>query len=470
MSLNWKEIDLLIDELGNLGINGAYIQQITQHEFQSIVLHLYSEQDNFSLLLSTRRDYVRMCKTSSKASKEFSNQRFTQLLKSRIRNGKIRAIEQIHKQRIVRLSVVKGDEVFYLYFRMWNNGANIILTDETHTIIDALYRRPRSNEVTGKQYSPETDFLDTGKLHDCSVRTVPVGKSFLEYISESFADEERQLLLTIRKERIRKRIEDEIEKCSRSIDKKHRQIEAADIDDRLTYYGDLILSNIHFIEKDSGSVEVRDYLNDDDSIIIELDPTLSPSENASKYYEKSKKEKQKRKYLLEEIKNQEKYISQLRADLDILSDVSSVNELNGIERKLVNSDENKKQQQAETGLRFVSQGFQILVGRDSKENDILLRTKVRGNDWWLHVRDTPGGYVFIKYQKGKSVPLEVLLDAGNLAVFFSKSKGNPVTNLYCTQVKYLRRAKNAKLGTVIPFQEKNLEIHNDEVRLQRLLK
>ena len=120
-------------------------------------------------------------------------------------------------------------------------------------------------------------------------------------------------------------------------------------------------------------------------------------------------------------------------------------------------------------LQFTSGPFTIYVGRTAKENDQLLRRHVRGSDWWLHTRDYAGGYVFIKVEKGKSVPLDTLLDAGNLAVHFSKGKNSQKADVYYTQVKYLRRAKDGPLGLVLPTQEKNLAVTADPARLKRLL-
>ena len=110
----------------------------------------------------------------------------------------------------------------------------------------------------------------------------------------------------------------------------------------------------------------------------------------------------------------------------------------------------------------------IYVGRDANENDELLRHYVKGDDLWLHTRDFPGGYVFVKARKGKTVPLEILLDAGNLAVYYSKARKNTKVDLYYTHVKYLRRAKNGPKGLVLPTQEKNLCITPDKERLSRL--
>ena len=96
---------------------------------------------------------------------------------------------------------------------------------------------------------------------------------------------------------------------------------------------------------------------------------------------------------------------------------------------------------------------------------------MRGEDLWLHVRDFPGGYVFIKAKKGKTVPLDILLDAANLAVYYSKARTNTKVDLYYTHVKYLRRAKTSSKttkGLVLPTQEKNLCITPDKDRLKRL--
>jgi predicted ribosome quality control (RQC) complex YloA/Tae2 family protein len=121
------------------------------------------------------------------------------------------------------------------------------------------------------------------------------------------------------------------------------------------------------------------------------------------------------------------------------------------------------------GVRTTSGGFQIIAGRNAKENDELLRHYVKGNDMWLHTRDFPGGYVFIKFRRDKSIPLEVLLDAANIAVLYSKGRNNRSVDLYYTQVKYLRRAKDSKTGLVLPTQEKNLTIKPEPERIARLL-
>ena len=149
-----------------------------------------------------------------------------------------------------------------------------------------------------------------------------------------------------------------------------------------------------------------------------------------------------------------------------------VSEKNPIKlEQVLRKTQKPKQQEKKShpGLDFLIDGWQIIVGRDATENDDLLRHTVKGADMWLHVRDYHGGYVFIKNRPGKTVPLEILLAAGNLAVYFSKARKNGSADLYYTQVKHLRRAKNAPKGTVLPTNEKNLFIKLDDAKIRKIL-
>jgi predicted ribosome quality control (RQC) complex YloA/Tae2 family protein len=74
----------------------------------------------------------------------------------------------------------------------------------------------------------------------------------------------------------------------------------------------------------------------------------------------------------------------------------------------------------------------------------------------------------VKTPQGKSLPLETMIDAATLAVHFSKGKTSGQGDVYYTRVKYLRRAKGAKKGTVLPTQEKNIHVKLDAERIERL--
>jgi len=245
--------------------------------------------------------------------------------------------------------------------------------------------------------------------------------------------------------------------------------------DRLRVYGDIILSNIANIKPDAQWLETEDnsISPNGENIRIELEPRLSPASQAGKYYDQYRKAKSGLSEIKREIEAGEKELVEAEEKLNRL--LSETNPLilakliksAGLTQKSSTSNMSKKEK-ARPGLAFKRGDWLIIVGRDAKENDELLRRHVKGNDLWLHARDFHGSYVFIKQRSGKSFPLSIMLDAGNLALFYSKGRNNGEGDLFYTHVKYLRRAKDAPKGLVIPTQEKNLHIKLDEERLRAL--
>ena len=206
-------------------------------------------------------------------------------------------------------------------------------------------------------------------------------------------------------------------------------------------------------------------------IIIPVDPALSAVENARAFYERHRKARTGLSEVEEQIEAARLSLTRLKRELDGLEKIEDpfllARELakGGAARGLPAGASKKR---AYPGLSLEVSDWTILIGRNAKENDELLRRHVKGSDIWLHARDWPGSYVFVKARKGKSVPLEILLDAGKLAIYYSKGRSNGGGELYYTFAKYLRRAKDGPKGLVIPTQEKNLSVKLDEERLKEL--
>ena len=91
-----------------------------------------------------------------------------------------------------------------------------------------------------------------------------------------------------------------------------------------------------------------------------------------------------------------------------------------------------------------------------------------GNDHWFHVQGMPGSHVIVKAHKGKSVPLETLLDAAALAKLYSKAKEAAAADVDYTQRKYVRKRKAGGPGDVDYSQYKTLNVRKDDARLARL--
>jgi predicted ribosome quality control (RQC) complex YloA/Tae2 family protein len=465
MSLNWKEINLILEELD---LEGAQIQGAVQSAFDVIIFRFHKKGETKNLLISLSSGACRLHETCKPFPKGDKPLRFAQFLNSKIVNGWITEAVQLGDNRIVRLAVKRAENVFRLYIRLWSNAANFIVTDEKGEVLDAMRRLPGRGEVSGGVYSPETAGASEKTPREYAVRELPGEGSFNKKIEEFYAEHGGALSLSALKEQARRNFEGSTGRINSALEKL-REKEASFMDaERLKIYGDLILSNIGAIKPADKWLETEE---DGAVIRIELEPRLKPQENASKYYEQYRKAKNGLAEVQREITEGERELKEVTERFNrILAEtnplvLAKLVKTGGAARALAPLS---KKEKARPGLSFRRGEWLIIVGRDAAENDVLLRRYVKGNDLWLHARDYHGSYVFIKQRAGKTVPLEILLDAGNLAIFYSKGRNNGAGDLFYTQVKYLRRAKDGPKGLVIPTQEKNLHVKVDETRLRLL--
>lgn len=513
MSLNCAEIDKILEELD---LEGSYIQKVVQSSYSVMVLYLYKTRP-MSLVICLEPGACRLHETTRKIPKFDKPLRFMELLRSRLRGAKITEAVQLNNDRIVRLSLETSSGMLYLYIRLWSGAANMLLVDNG-IIVDAFYRRPSRHEVSGEPWQPlpgeseaaatqtfgnepstaadseskavaESAFAAVSSASDAkntsavvssptadkpiktyTVRSYDTSKTFNEAIDEWYARQAPVLSLEALRAEAERFYGLKIEKISRALEKleakKHSFLQA----DTLKHQGDLLLANLYRIPQGASSVELEDYAADNRIIRIALDPRKTAQENAAGYYERYKKAVSGLEALTDDIEASKRTLAALNEELAKVRVEENPYLIEKVlhKRKIPVQRKQAAQEKERPGLTFYHDGWILYVGRTAAENDELLRHHVRGKDMWLHVRDYSGGYVFIKNKNGKTVPLPVLIAAGNLAVFYSKARRNGQADLYYTAVKDLRRAKNAPKGTVLPSNEKNLSIKLDPVVLKQL--
>lgn len=488
MSLNCAEIDKILEELD---LEGSYIQKVVQSSYSVMVLYLYKTRP-MSLVICLEPGACRLHETTRKIPKFDKPLRFMELLRSRLRGAKITEAVQLNNDRIVRLSLETASDTLHLYIRLWSGAANMLLVDNG-IIVDAFYRRPSRHEVSGEPWQPlpgESEVAATDveaktiesapttvspiaadkPVKTYTVRSYDASKTFNEAIDEWYARQAPVLSLEALRAEAERFYGLKIEKISRALEKleakKHSFLQA----DTLKHQGDLLLANLYRIPQGASSVELEDYAADNRIIRIALDPRKTAQENAAGYYERYKKAVSGLEALTDDIEASKRTLAALNEELVKLRVEENPYLIEKVlhKRKIPVQRKQAAQEKERPGLTFYHDGWILYVGRTAAENDELLRHHVRGKDMWLHVRDYSGGYVFIKNKNGKTVPLPVLIAAGNLAVFYSKARRNGQADLYYTAVKDLRRAKNAPKGTVLPSNEKNLSIKLDPAVLKQL--
>jgi predicted ribosome quality control (RQC) complex YloA/Tae2 family protein len=468
VSLNWKEIDLVLSELE---LPGSQIQKVLQSAFDVIALRVHGRGRTRTLLISLSPGACRLHETFRAVPKTDKPLRFAEFLNSRISNGWIEEAVQLGDNRIVRITVRQGKNRCRIYARLWSNAANVIVTDEGGAILDAMRRLPKRGERSGGRYAPEETVSGTGREYE--VREFPPGSvppeaTFNEKIDAYYAEQGGKLSLESLREQVRRNWEGKIGRLAASLERLRDKEGEFALAENLKRYGDIILANLDKIRPGDQWLEAEDFYTGG-QIRVKLEDALDGPGQAERYYDQYRRAKRGLEDVRREIARGEAELLGLEGVMARL--LAEANPLNL--QKLIRSGGARaaptlNADQRRPGLSFRRKDWLIIVGRDAAENDALLRRHVKGNDLWLHVRDYPGSYVFIKQRSGKTVPLDILLDAGNLAIFYSKVRNNGEGDLFYTPVKYLRRAKDGPKGLVIPTQEKNLHIKVDEGRLREL--
>lgn len=496
MSLNYKEIDIVLSELD---LSGAFIQQIVQPGYDSIALYTYSRSSQ-TLFICLAAGACRLHETRRKIPKNDKPLRFMEFLKSRVKGCRIQSIEQLGQERIVKLVLKNSEETLLMFIRLWSGAANIIVTEENLTILDVFFRRPKKGEVSGKIFQlPDTaknpaqenppavdkpaktftirDFAELKNSGIIENNAALVQRHSFDELTFSektdlwYSEHGKSLSKEAMLEQAQKAYTQQKNRMDGALNRLEEKRQSFLHSEQWKHQGDLILSYAHLlteqIEQDENCrfLECTDY-DTDKPIRLEIDPSKSAHENAQHYYTQYKKAISGLTELEHDIQRLKREILELETEWNLV-----LKEQNPVRMQQLLRKQTKPRQQIEKkhpGLSFDIEGWHILVGRTASENDELLRRHVKGHDMWMHTRDWPGGYVFIKNQRGKTVPLEILLNAGNLAVFYSKARKAKTADLYYTHVKHLRRAKNAPKGTVLPTNEKNLTVTLDNERLKKM--
>ncbi len=223
--------------------------------------------------------------------------------------------------------------------------------------------------------------------------------------------------------------------------------------------GELLLAYLHEIKGKSDKVEVIDYY-ENKPLIIDLDITKTPLENAQSYYKKYEKLSRSRPALVNQLSlaKEEKFsLQQLLYDVEQVDSSSEVDDLYSEleDLKLIQKQKRAKPLPARPRV-FVYLGLRYEVGKNNKQNDEI-RRKVKNNDFlWFHAKNIPGSHVILHEEAGKASQ-EALIFGAKLASYYSRAKGDLVTVDY-TSLSKVKKPKASAPGYVNYHGESRLNV------------
>ena len=278
-----------------------------------------------------------------------------------------------------------------------------------------------------------------------------------------------------------KLVTNHLERASKKLIIQQNTVKDAEKAEKFKIYGDLIIANMYRIDEHSTKIEVENYYEDGSPVIcITLDPSLTPSQNAQKYYKKYNKSKTALVETAKQIESTVQDITYLESVLHNLNSASNENDLLEISAELaeqgyissraksVKNNKHTKLKQSKPMHYISSDGLDIFVGKNNHQNDYLTLRYANSSDIWFHTKNIPGSHTVIKLGIDKNVPERTMMEAANLAAYYSKAKNSSQVPVDYTSIKNVKKPNGAKPGMVIYDFYNTVYVRPDEKLVESL--
>lgn len=259
----------------------------------------------------------------------------------------------------------------------------------------------------------------------------------------------------------------------------NRKNELKECEEKETYkiYGDLINANLHRLEKGALFFDLENFYDNNRVVRIPADPTLTPVQNAQKYYKEYRKKQVAQSKLNDFIKEAEEEAQYLESVIDLLSRAETDAEISAIRAELYETgfiskriDKNNKNKKLPPIHFKSSEGFDIYVGRNNVQNDMLTLKTAKNYDLWFHVKDAAGSHVIVTAVKDKPFTDKLIRQAAMLAAANSKAASSSNVAVDYTIVKNVHKPNGAKPGMVIYNEYKTEYVTPNEQELSEVIK
>ena len=273
---------------------------------------------------------------------------------------------------------------------------------------------------------------------------------------------------------LRKIVQNALERNVKKYQLQQKQLKDTEKKEKYRVWGELLNTYGYEVEPGAKSMEALNYYTNE-MIQIPLDETMTPQENAKKYfdkYSKLKRTKEALDTLLQETGDEIKHLESIAASLDI---ASSEEDLVQIKEEMMEYGYVKRKNTGEKKVKVTSRpyhyissdGYDIYVGKNNFQNDELSFKFASGNDWWFHAKGQPGSHVIVK-SKNEELPDRTFEEAGKLAAYYSRGRQAPKVEIDYTQKKNLRKPTGGKPGFVVYYTNYSLLIEPDITGLQQI--
>lgn len=528
-------IEALMHELQPLLTSGRIqkIQQPAQHEF---LFTVRNHGKNQKLLISIHPETSRFHFTNHTYESNQIPPRFCLLLRKLLEGGVIESVTHHKMDRIVEFIIHKRNDIgdmqtFHMFVFFRERRSNIIITDDTLHIIDAIahtdmtaefpimprvlltFEQPRGIPFTDA--SQLTDSINgmsafTTKLlaqsndwKECihTSLTSPTPQRFslegkaaftflhMELPNATVFDSLSQLLddfyfkrdldsrLSQVTQNITKKVSDHLKKQQKKHIKLKQSLHESENNEQLKHYGDLIFTYLydHTYSPGDVSITLNDYTTQT-PITIPLDPRLSLIDNANRYYKKHQKLRKARTHLISQIEltqTEIDYFSQLLFQLESVSTILDAEEIKSelIARQIIRDTNQRK---VSSKKKKAIENFHTITLPDAMI--FIGKTNIQNAHITFNIASSQDLWFHVRNVPGSHVILKGVHSDQNIelasrfAAHFSKLSGSAKIPIDYTIRKYVKKITGGPIGFVHYDHFQTITIDDDHEKIIPYLK
>ncbi|GCE28015.1 hypothetical protein KDA_34990 [Dictyobacter alpinus] len=293
---------------------------------------------------------------------------------------------------------------------------------------------------------------------------------------------------------LRKILQTNSERCKRKNELLQQEMNNSAEAANYRLYGELLLAHQQEVGQGPASVMLENYFDQDGQgetqVKVPLDPRFDAVTNANRYFNKYHKLRRALELVpaqIEQNDTEQAVLDQLLTDLKLAENAGEITHVKAevqaagyirgkalVDKKALKAAKkgkgNKGGKQAKgrpagpgggVPLHIQSrEGFTLLVGKNSRQNEEVTFHQAASNDMWLHARGVAGAHVIIK-AAGREIPRSTIDQAASLAAYYSESRGTTSAPVDYTLQRHVRHMKGGGPGMVIYEREHTIYVEPD---------
>jgi predicted ribosome quality control (RQC) complex YloA/Tae2 family protein len=402
---------------------------------------------------------------------------FALSMRKELAQKKVTSVEKLQTDRVVTMKFEGLDDLGQrtqrtLIAQLTGRSANLFLLNDEDIITGRLKETKGLGQTIGEKYRPP----NRGATHTAGKSSVGVldvsdSKSYSEQLDQHYSSVAERLALDSQIGAARAQLQKEISRGKKLLKKLERDLDEHSGAEQHKQIGDLLLANVGTAKRVVSRLKLTDYFAEGaPEIEIEIDENRTIPEEASRRFALYSRSKRARV----QIANRIKQVKAELADLEIKREQleTSPGALEDTSASIPSAAKAKAtatKSRVPGARRYVSSdGYEILVGRAARDNDNLTFKIAKPSDLWLHAADYPGSHVIVRNPTRKEIPHRTLVEAAQLAGYFSQASKDPKVDVHYTQRKFLSKPKGSAPGLVRMSRFKNVIVKPAEA-VERML-